>query len=267
MNCSKIASTLLLFCLLLGFAVVSAAAADLSISAGGGVWRNEGDGELRFKDNPSVDVDYLDYDDENRGYVWAELRHPVPFLPNLRLEYVDLKFSAHSDHAFAWENIIFDTDTATETKLTQVDMVLFYNVASVSWFDLDLGVDVKYIDFEFDADGSGKSFDDPSKTAEYSVHEDEDLFVPFVYGKVRFNIPESNFGIEGNARYITYKDSDALDTSIKIDYLFDVKPVKFGIELGYRYESIDIDEDDFSGLTFDIDIDIKGFFAGVVCKF
>ena len=263
----KISGSFLLIIFSLSFMPMSISAAELSFSAGGGIWRNEGTGELRYKDNPAVDIDYLDYDKENRGYIWAELRHPVPFLPNFRVEYVDLKLSGHSSHAFAWEDVGFKADAYSETTLTQLDMILFYNVLSLPWVDLDLGADVKYIDFTFDAEGEGKDLDDLGVQAEFTEDEDETAYIPFIYSRVRANIPATNFGIEGDVKYITYKNTTVLDTSIKANYFFDLKAVKLGIEAGYRFESIDIDEDDFSGLTFDIDVDIEGPFAGVFIRF
>jgi outer membrane protein len=242
-------------------------AADLSFSAGGGVWNNEGSGELRYEDNPTVDVDSLNYDKENRGYVWAELRHPVPILPNLRIEYVDLKLSGHSNQSFVWDDATFKSDAYSETKLTQLDMILFYNILNVHWFALDLGADVKYMDFKFDAEGEGSDPDHPGVLVDLEAREDETLYVPFAYSKARFNLPSTNFGVEGEVKYVMYKGSSILDTSIKADYLFDLKVVKFGIEAGYRFENIDVDEDDFSGISFDLDVDIKGPFAGIVFKF
>ncbi len=263
----KIVGPFLLIVFSLGFLTISASAADLSLSAGGGVWRNEGSGELRYKDQPAVDVDYLDYDKENRGYLWAELRHPIPFLPNFRVEYVDLKLSGHSSQGFIWDEAAFAGDAYSETTLTQLDMILFYNVLSLPWVDFDLGVDVKYMDFEFDAEGEGRDLDNPGVRAEVSMRENETQYIPFIYSKARFNIPATNFGVEGEVKYITYKNTTVLDSSIKADYLLDLKAVKFGIEAGYRFESVDVDEDDFSGLAFDIDVDIKGPFAGIVFKF
>ncbi len=267
MNLSKFISMFFLIVLPLCFAVSPVSAADLNVSAGGGIWRTEGTGDIRYKGSPAIDVDYLDYDKEDRGYVWAELRHPVPFLPNVRVEYVDLKLSGSSSQGFIWDDTIFKADAYSETTLTQLDMIIFYNILSLPWVDLDLGADVKYLDFSFDARGEGRSLDDPTLREEVSVDEDETLYVPFVYSRARVSIPSTNIGIEGDVKYVTYKSTSVLDTSIKADYLFDLKPVKLGVEVGYRFESIDIDEDDFSGLDYDIDVDIKGMFAGVVVKF
>jgi len=263
----KFVSTLCLIILSLCFVVTPVTAADLSFSAGGGVWRNKGTGDLRYEDQPKVDIDYLDYSKENRGYVWAELRHPVPYLPNLRVEYVDLKLSGNSSQGFVWDDAVFAGDAYSETKLVQWDMILFYNVFSSPWIDLDLGVDVKNIDFEFDADGKGSEVGRPGGFVEISEHEDENEWIPFIYSRVRFHIPATNIGIEGDMKYITYKDTTVYDTSIKANYFFDLKAVQLGIEAGYRYESIDIDEDDFSGINFDIDVDIEGPFAGIFIKF
>jgi len=267
MKITKTAKFLLLGLILLSFTSISGAAADLNFSAGGGIWMNEGSGDIRYKNNPSVDIDDLDYDTENRGYGWAELRHPVPFLPNLRIEYSDVRFSGHSDTGFSWDDIDFEANSYSETQLHQLDMILFYNIFSQSGIIWDLGVDVKYMNFEFDAEGEGRIPNIPGSSIYYSVHEEEDLYIPFIYTKLRFDILKSGIGIEGELKYSFYKGSSAFDTSIKADYLFDLKPFKFGIEAGYRFENIDLDQDDFGSIKFDADVDIKGPFVGAVFKF
>ena len=267
MQFSKIISPVLLILFSLSFMPVSASAADLGFSTGGGVWKSEASGSMRYEDNPTVDVDDLDYDKENRGYIWAELRHPVPYLPNLRIEYVDLKFSGSSNESFVWGDTTFKGDAYSETNLSQLDMIVFYNIFSQPWVDFDLGVDVKYLDFEFYAEGEGRDLENPLEVVTHTEHEEETLFVPFIYSKVRLNIPTTNFGIEGDVKYVKYKSTSILDTSIKADYLFDFKAAKFGIEVGYRFESVDIDRDDFNSIDFDVDVEIKGLFAGLVFKY
>ncbi len=267
MQTTKAANFLLFTLILLSITTLSAAAADLNFSAGGGIWINAGSGDIKYKNNPSVDIDNLNYDTECRGYGWAELRHPVSFLPNLRIEYSDVKFSGQSDTGFSWDDIDFNANTYSETKLHQLDMILFYNIFDRTGMICDLGIDVKYMNFEFDAAGEGRILNVPNSTIHYSVHEEEDLYIPFLYTKLRFDILNSGIGVEGELKYSFYKGSSAFDTSIKADYLFDLKPFKFGIEAGYRFENIDLDQDDFGSIKFDADVDIKGPFVGAVFKF
>ncbi len=240
-------------------------AADLSFRTGGGIWFNGVDGHIRYKDNPSIDVDYLNYDDEIRGYVWGELRHPVPIIPNIRVEYTDVKFSDHSNASFTWEDVVYEANTWSMTKLKQLDLIAFYNLMDTSWFSLDLGVDAKYIDFKFEAQGLGTV--SGIKKVLYEEQEKEDVWVPLAYGNVRFNVPGTGLGLEACMKYIAYKSSQALDLEVKVDYLYSFSHFQAGVEAGYRFENIDLDQDDISGLSFDADIDIKGPFTGIVLRF
>ena len=238
-----------------------------NFSAGGGVWRNETDGHIKYKDNPSLDVDYLAYDSENRGYAWAELQHNFPILPNLRFEYSDVNFSDRSKTGFVWEDVVFTANTFSRTKLQQIDAAAFYNVFKLSWLKLALGLDVKYLDFSFYADGKGTAFSNQPVIQGYYEIEEEDIFVPLLYGNVRIDIFNTGFGIEGEVKFITYKSTDVRDLSIKADWVYDFGLLKAGVEAGYRYENLDLDQDDFSSIDFDADVDIKGPFAGLLVRF
>ena len=260
----KSLSVLLLFTWILANPVVSFAA-DWELSMGGGTWRNETTGDVRYKDNPSVDIDYLNYDSEDRFYAWGELRHPIPVLPNLRYEYANINFSDHSETGFAWEDVYFSADTYTKTKIEQMDMIIFYNIMNSSWYNIDLGLDVKYIDFKFRAQGNGRMSDVGNISVHYEI-EEEDLFVPLLYGNGRVEIFNTGIGIEAEGKFIIYKSTTVADLSIKGDWLYDFGLLKAGIEGGYRYENLDLDQDDFNGINFDADVDIKGPFVGMVIK-
>ncbi len=267
MNYMKINSAGLLILTLILAGECFSYAADLCISAGGGVWHNNATGHIRYKDDPSVDIDYLNYDEENRAYAWGELTHPVPVLPNIRFEYIDIKFSDRSETGFSWEDIDFMADTYSKTSLEQIDMIAFYNVFNWKWIDCDFGLDVKYLNFKFLAEGMANQSDTRSKSKYTYAVEEENIFIPFPYINIRLNIADTGLGLECESKFIKFKNTSAYDISIKADYFFEIKPVKLGIEAGYRFEKLDIDQDDFKSIKFDADIDIDGPFAGLVLKF
>jgi len=246
---------------------LSANADLLRVEMGGGVWNNEISGPIQYKILPGYNADDLGYSSENKGYAWLNIKHPIPILPNLRLEYADVDFTGSSSRSFAYDGKIFSTNTYSETQLTQYDAILYYNLLdNTAWTTLDLGLDIKYIDSNFKA--SGDAVPVLGGTSSFSsVDESEDLVLPMLYGRLRFELP-FNLGIEGSAKYTKYKSSSLGDYSIKADYtLVDVLPFEVGFEVGYRFENIDLDQDDISGLDVDVDLDIKGVFAGAVIKF
>ncbi len=244
-----------------------ALAADFHISGGGGIWHNDASGSIQYKDDPAIDIDYLNYDEENRPYGWFELTHPVPVLPNLRLEYCKNKFSDRASIAFEWEDVRFGADSYSKMELKQLDMIAFYQPLSLNWIALDLGLDVKYVKFTFSAEGSGYIPDTGlSLRTAYEIEEDN-LFIPFPYAKIKFMVPNTGLEIEGEAKAIGYKHTSAYDLSIKASYFFKIKVIELGIEAGYRFENLDLDQDDFNSINFDADIDLDGPFAGLALRF
>ena len=123
---------------------------------------------------------------------------------------------------------------------------------------MDLGLDVKVVDFEFNA---------VQDTGLNPVSESETVPLPMAYGRLRFEIPGVDIGLEGNIKYVSYKDSKMMDYALKADYtLVDILPVDVGLEVGYRFQQVDIDGEDFSVDT-SLDVEIDGVFAGAVIRF
>ena len=241
---------------------VSAQADAFRVEMGGGIWNNEISGTAQYDGEDAFDADILGYSDEDKGYLWLFIKHPIPIIPNIRLEYAEIKYDGTSTHDFTWDNETYRAGTSSEIDLTQIDAILYYNILdNTAWTTLDIGLDIKYIDASFKTTGtvagSTESFD-----------ESEGLVLPLAYGRLRFEIPATGIGIEGDAKYVKYKDSSMLDYRIKADYtLMEVLPFGVGFEIGYRFQNIDLGSDDFSGLDSSLDVDIDGVFAGAVVRF
>lgn len=248
---------------------ISAQADFLRVEMGAGIWNNDITGSLRYKNYNIFNAGQLGYTDENKGYAWLMIKHPVPILPNIRLEYSDVKFSGQSLASFDYYGFRFDANAATTLQAKQYDAVLYYNLLdNTAWTTVDLGVDLKYLDASFEASGNATVIGIGGVPSIQYVDESQDILIPLLYGRLRFEIPFIDVGIEGDARYITYKNSSVLDYSIKADYtLVGLFPFDIGIEAGYRFENFDIDGGDVSGWDTNIDVDVDGFFAGAVIRF
>ena len=99
----------------------------------------------------------------------------------------------------------------------------------------------------------------------YSYSESEDIPLPMAYLRGRVEIPGTDFGVEGDIKYISYSDSKVYDARIKVDYTLDFVPVvQPALEVGYRTQKIDVDEDDFNVKA---DVDFSGFYAGLMLRF
>lgn len=254
--------------LLAGMMGASAQADIVRVEMGGGIWNTDFSGTITSKDLAGTgfdtfDTDLLAYDKERKGYAWVNIKHPIPVLPNLRLEYAAIDFSGTSTQTFTYLTKDYQANAQTDITLDQIDAIMYYNILdNTAWTTLDLGLDIKIVQAEFNAVGTEDITNNP-----LSLQEKETLPIPMAYGRLRFEIPGMDIGLEGNAKYVSYKSTKVTDYAVKADYtLVDVLPVDIGLEVGYRFQQFDIDGTDFDiGTTVDIEID--GIFAGATIKF
>ncbi len=244
--------------LLAGMLGASAQADIVRVEMGAGAWMNEFSGTVSSTTLPApITAEVLGYDKETKGYAWLNIKHPVPVLPNLRLEYAAVDFSGTSTAAFTYKGDAYTINTKSDLTLDQIDVIMYYNILdNTGWTTIDLGLDVKLVDLAFNA-SSGVN----------TIAETETLPIPMAYGRLRFELPGTDLGVEGNAKYTAYKNSKVTDYSIKADYtLVDILPVDVALEVGYRFQQFDIDGTDFSTETT-ADFEIDGVFAGATIKF
>ncbi|PHR55212.1 MAG: hypothetical protein COA44_10915 [Arcobacter sp.] len=250
--------------LLAGLMGLSAQADLLRFEMGGGIWQNELSGSIASLDAAgtpfeNIDSSVLNYDKEDKAYVWMFIKHPIPILPNLRLEYASVDFSGASTETFIYEGNTYSANTKTDLTLDQFDIIMYYNLLdNTAWTTIDLGLDLKIVESKFNAtDGDGLL--EP-------ISESETLPIPMAYARLRFELP-LDIGIEGIGKYTSYKDSKVIDYLIKLDYtLTNILPIDIGLEAGYRFQMFDIDGEDFD-IDTSADIEIDGLFFGAVVRF
>ena len=250
---SKILSGLLLS----GLIGLTAQADVVRVEMGAGMWNQDPDGQIQYKDSPSFSASDVGYSDEKAAYVWLNIKHPVPILPNIRLEYTPMEFSGTSTTGFEYDGVNFTSGAKSTLSMDQYDAILYYNILdNTGWTTIDLGLDVKYVDTSFQANQGVNS-----------VGQSDGIALPMAYGRLRFEVPATGLGFEGDMKYVPYKGSEVYDYRIKADYTFDLTAIDLGIEAGYRSQRIDIHHDDFSSLDTSGDIDISGFYAGAMIRF
>jgi len=256
--------------LLAGLLGLSAQADLLRVEMGGGVWESDlSKGTITSKDLigtgfDTFNTDDLAYDKEKNLYLWMFIKHPIPILPNLRLEYANIDFSGTTTRDIVYEGITYNGNAKTDTTLEQFDAILYYNILdNTLWTTLDIGLDIKIVQSEFNVNGTTTV---GGLTTAVTSNNKETLPIPMAYARVRFDLP-FGLGIEGIGKYVKYKESTVADYLIKADYtLEDVLPIDIGFEVGYRFEKFDVDGDDFD-MDTSADIEIDGVFAGAVIRF
>jgi len=222
---------------------------------GGGVWSHSSSGTLRHKkDTYDIDlVDDLDVGSSQDLYLWAFFKHPIPLVPNLRLEYTKTTLDGKGS-GFAYNGVQYPAPTEYELSIEQMDATLYYNILdNLAWITLDLGVDFNFMEQSY-------------QFGEQSAVTDS-LIVPMLYGRGRFEIPGTDFGLESELKYFTYGDSTVGDIRAKVDYTFDLFIIDPAIELGYRYETINTSTNDFSGIHNDTDVTLSGVYLGAMLRY
>ena len=186
--------------------MISAQADFLRIEGGIGVFNAEPGGSIVDKNGNSTDLTDMGIGTENDLYAWLFLKHPIPIIPNARIEYLSLNHSPTGGGDYT---------------VNELDGILYYNLFdNLLWITLDLGLDLKYVTTNSDGiDGDSAA-------------------VGLLYGRARLE-PLKWLGIEALLSATNYEDNKGYDARLKIDYTMTFIPVIHpGLELGYRVHKI-----------------------------
>ena len=254
-----------------GAILASTLSADIArVEMGVGVWAQTPVGSLKTTDNSnilSLDGTYTTAENNSAEmYAWVIVKHPIPVIPNLRLEYVSISdeglFIATPTNAnpivspLPINSVPYSNSTI---NMTQFDIIPYYNfLDNTGWITVDLGLDIKVIQADIDIKAVNESWGiSPAYTSSESIP------IPLLYLRGRVQIPATEFGIESDIKFISDGDSTFYDIRAKVDYTFDITPIiQPAIEVGYRTQSYDINSDDTIGV-----IEYSGVYAGVMLRF
>jgi outer membrane protein len=248
--------------ILTSLAVVTTLASTLSadfarVEMGAGVWsqtpsgyaeRTDGDGALNLNGKYTSSEK-----NSQETYVWALIKHPIPILPNLRLEYVSVHDEGGTTGKINGFPIYGSAPTTLDEK--QYDIVPYYNILdNTFWTTIDLGLDIKVIQTD-SAVGSTLGFEGYTSS--------DTTVVPLLYARARVQVPLTGFGAETDVKVISDGTNTLYDIRAKVDYTFDIFPiVQPALEVGYRVQQITIDDGDTQ-----VDLNYAGLYAGLMLRF
>ncbi|MGQ9427047.1 TIGR04219 family outer membrane beta-barrel protein [Gilvimarinus sp. F26214L] len=229
----------------------------LGIYAGGGVWQTDLSGEVGDVDRLGANLEDFGLDEQDNEFYYVALEHPIPLIPNIRLQNTDMSMSELSSISRTFD-LDGQTYTAGETiasdlDFSHLDATLYYELLD-NWVNLDLGLTFRKFDGEvrFRSETTGASSD-----------QTLDETVPMVYGKAQFNLPLTGFYVSAGGNFTRYDDSDMSDLQAAVGYMSDGLVLDFGVEVGVRNFSVQLD--DVSDL--DADLDLEGAFASIYLHF
>lgn len=176
--------------------------------------------------NQSADVNF---GGEKNNYYGIAFEHPVPLIPNVRLQGSTLE--GQSDNV--------------DLNIDSTDLTLYYELLDgLAWIDLDLGLSIRSMDIDARVNTSTDS---------------ESVILPAAYLSAYFTLPGLPLQVGGEVKALTIGDSSIKDTVFKLKYQ---SPFFVGVEGGYRNANFDIKESDINS-----EIKFDGFFVGVFADF
>ncbi|MDF1876231.1 TIGR04219 family outer membrane beta-barrel protein [Sulfurimonas sp. SAG-AH-194-L11] len=238
--------------------LVSTLSADIArVEMGAGAWGQTPQGYIDLSDGSGVlnlNGKYTSNETTTSDiYVWALIKHPVPIIPNLRLEYVTV--TDEGDTTGVVGGITIPGSANTTLKSTQLDIVPYYNILdNTFWTTIDLGFDVKVIQTDSNVASVGV----------FSGYSSQDTtIIPLLYVRTRVEVPFTGIGFEVDAKAISDGTNTMYDARAKVDYTLTFIPViQPAFEIGYRVQQLTVDDGDNQ-----IDLNYAGVYAGLMLRF
>jgi len=237
----------------------------MRIEGGAGIWQQKSKGDIKYTDTSAIlynGIVKAKEETQNKAYVWMMIKHPIPVLPNLRLEYVSLESAGFAKGQFKKYGVIAGTTANTLLKMDQYDVIPYYNILdNLGWTTVDVGIDFKIVDASYEANNV-QVVGVPTATT-YS--DSATVVIPLGYIRARVEFPSTGLAVEGIAKYIAYDKSHVIDTIAKVDYTMEFVPVVHpAVEIGYRIQGYKYEDDDEEGTA---DVTFSGFYAGIMLRY
>jgi len=223
----------------------------LGFQVGTGIWAHDPSGSIKTDADIGVSADLKNdfkLSEEQEGYVYALLEHPVPLIPNFKLVNTKLTSTGIDGGAnFTFNNINYTADVSTALDMTQTDYILYWEILD-NVISVDVGINAKQIDGE----ASISSTVNLDTTAAFSGT------IPMLYAAAEIMLP-SGFTVAAEVSTVSGGGTDITDATAKVTYTTDFG---LGVEAGIRSQTYNIDID-----AVQANMDFSGTFAGVYYKF
>ena len=236
-----------------GSLVLAAPLANADVLGAGATvsyWNSDFSGEVVNKSS-AVDIEKdLNMSSDGNANFTAHFEHPVPVLPNVRINYTGISQSGNGKIGpAAFDGIVAGADVNSDLDIEQLDATFYYEVLD-NWVNLDLGLTARKLDGELIVRDSAGVY----PVSETTV----DAVVPMGYLAARFDLPFTgvSVGVEGNV--ISYSGDSLHDVNAYGQYEFALLQLR----AGYRQMAIDYEDDDDK-----LDVELSGPFASIGVNF
>lgn len=201
----------------------------------------------------TVDVeDDLNLDSDSNVNLTAIFEHPVPVLPNVRINYTAIEQSGRGRiGAGGFDTLVGGVPVQSDLDLDQLDLTLYYELLD-NWVNLDAGLTVRKMDGDLKVrDVSGLS---PTPLSRTKI----DAVIPMLYAAARFDLPLTGLSVGAEGSGISYAGDSVLDGAAYAQYDLSV----LRLRAGYRQMNIDYEDGDDA-----LDVELGGPFLSAGLDF
>lgn len=228
----------------------STAMADtIGVWAGGGMWDHSPSGSIRWIDPTPIDLENdMKLEDKQEAYLFVQVEHPVPLVPNVRVQQTALQATGNNPSAnFNFGGTNFTGAVNSNIVMDHTDFLLYWQLLD-NVVSLDIGINARSIDGEATVRNAGNT-----ETTTFSG------IVPMGYAAVAFS-PIDSLEFRGELSALSVGDSKITDSTIKVMY---TTSFMLGVEAGIR--SMTVKLDDMDGVY--TDLKFEGPFVGAYLHF
>jgi len=222
----------------------------LGVGANVSYWDSNLSGDVVNKGS-AVDIENdLNLESDSNANFTAYFEHPVPVLPNVRVNYTTISQNGSGQIGLEdFDQISAGTEVDSELDLDQLDATFYYEVLD-NWVNLDLGLTARKLDGELIVRDKAGLFP-VSKTTVDGV-------IPMGYAAARFDLPLTGVSVGGEGNLISFDGDSLHDFNVYGQYELSLLQLR----AGYRQMSIDYEDDDDK-----MDVELSGPFASVGLTF
>lgn len=235
------------------FAAMNAQADFIGLQAGATMWQPDLSGSFRSEGAATnFDLeDNLGYSDTSANSFYVAIEHPVPLVPNVRIENTSLSESSTGTVTGSFNGNTYNGSVSSTVDLSHTDFTAYYELLDgLAWINLDAGITVRQFNGEISIANDPLDIDAP---------------VPLLYGKAAVDLPFAPFPVSAGAlvNYLSVGGATVSDQRFYIAAAAPLAVVDLGAEVGYRNFGIELDD------VGDLNADIKasGLYASATVHF
>ncbi|KPA11900.1 conserved hypothetical protein, secreted [Candidatus Magnetomorum sp. HK-1] len=247
-----------LLAMLLSILSIPAYALPFKIEGALGMWNHDPNGMINYQGSDVKLNSDLSLGERNDMNIWLRIEHPVPMLPDVKIQYTPIKVKDNGspNRPFVFGGKTFDEALHSEMEMDIIDVQFYNHLPFIKMLSLK-GLDVTYgLTFRF---LNAKAFINEVQSL---TEQSRSFSTPMPLMTAGFNIaPVSSFAINGEFHAMTYSGNHWYDVTAKLQLSPFSEYVFMG--LGYRYQDFKLD--DVQDVTSDQSM--QGWFGEIGFRF